>query len=91
MSRCSKKINEIKEKLDSISGLNDDYVYRYLESIDSIVTPIVEICTEWSEISNEHRNYISKKKNKKSFKRNHEEVEKYFFFFTGLVYKLEIM
>lgn len=75
MSRCSKKINEIKEKLDSISGLNDDYVYRYLESIDNIVTPIVEICSQWSEISDEHRNHIFKKKNRKSFKRNNGEVE----------------
>ena len=26
MSRVSKKVNEIKEKLDSISGLDDDYI-----------------------------------------------------------------
>lgn len=83
MSRCSKKINEIKEKLDSISGLNDDYVYRYLESIDNIVTPIVEICTKWSEESDENRNYIFKKKNRKSFKRNHEEVENTSFSLQG--------
>ena len=75
MSRCSKKINEIKEKLDSISGLNDDYVYKYLEIIENFVNPIVDICSQWSEISDEHRNHIFKKKSRKSFKRNYEEVE----------------
>lgn len=83
MSRCSKKINEIKEKLDSISGLNDDYVYRYLESIDNIVTPIVEICSQWSEESDENRNHIFKKKNRKSFKRNNGEVENTSFSLQG--------
>lgn len=31
MSRCSKKCNEIKEKIDSIGGLDDDFVFEKLE------------------------------------------------------------
>ena len=34
MSRCSKKCNELKSKLDSISGLDDDFVYEKLCDIE---------------------------------------------------------
>lgn len=37
MSRCSKKCNELKQKIDSISGLNDDVVYDYLCEIDRLL------------------------------------------------------
>lgn len=30
MSKCSKKCNEIKQKIDSISGLDDDFVFEIL-------------------------------------------------------------
>lgn len=41
MSRCSKKCNEIKEMIDSISGLDDDYVYGWLKSLESVTCSIV--------------------------------------------------
>ena len=62
MSKVSKKINEIKEKLDSISGLDDDYVYNWIESIDKIVTPIVDICSTWSEEEDEKGTIFYKKR-----------------------------
>lgn len=83
MSKCSKKVNEIKSKLDSISGLDDDFVYKYLEIIENFVNPVVDICNQWSEISDEHRNHIFKKKSRKSFKINHEEVENTSFSLQG--------
>lgn len=62
MSKVSKKINEIKDKLDSISGLDDDYVYSWIESIDKIVTPIVDICSTWSEEEDEKGTIFYKKR-----------------------------
>ena len=35
MSKCSKKCNEIKEKIDSISGLDDDFVFEILCKIEN--------------------------------------------------------
>lgn len=35
MSKCSKKCNEIKQKLDSISGLDDDFVFETLCKIEN--------------------------------------------------------
>lgn len=32
MSKCSKKCNEIKQKIDNISGLDDDFVYDWLKN-----------------------------------------------------------
>lgn len=43
MSKCSKKCNEIKKKIDSISGLDDDFVYDWLKSLDNITNAIVGI------------------------------------------------
>lgn len=62
MSKVSKKINKIKDKLDSISGLDDDYVYNWIESIDKIVTPIVDICSTWSEEEDEKGTIFYKKR-----------------------------
>lgn len=41
MSKCSKKCNEICEKIQSISGLDDNYVYDKLEAIDNIISAFV--------------------------------------------------
>ena len=35
MSKCSKKCNEIKVKIDSISGLDDDFVFQILCKIEN--------------------------------------------------------
>ncbi len=37
MSRCSKKCNKIKAKIDSISGLDDDFVFEELCKIENII------------------------------------------------------
>ena len=42
MSKCSKKCNELKEKIDSISGLDDDIVFDWLQRIDDVVSVYVE-------------------------------------------------
>ena len=34
MSKCSKKCNELKQRIDSISGLDDNIIYDYLCEID---------------------------------------------------------
>ena len=41
MSKCSKKCNKIKQKLDSISGLDDDYVYNLLNRLDILVDTVI--------------------------------------------------
>lgn len=41
MSRCSKKCNEICEKIQSISGLDDSYVYGKLAQLEYCVDNIV--------------------------------------------------
>lgn len=35
MSKCSKKCNKLKEKIDSISGLDDNFVYKCLCQIEN--------------------------------------------------------
>lgn len=41
MSKCSKKCNEIKAKIDSISGLDDDVVESNLLILEYITNMIV--------------------------------------------------
>ena len=41
MSRCSKKCNEIKAKIDSISGLDDGVVYSKLLILEYVANMIV--------------------------------------------------
>ncbi len=41
MSKCSKKCNKIKQKIDSISGLDDDYVYNLLNRLDILVDTVI--------------------------------------------------
>lgn len=35
MSKCSKKCNEIKKKIDNISGLDDDFIFETLCDIEA--------------------------------------------------------
>lgn len=49
MSKCSKKCNEIKQKIDSISGLDDDYVYECLKEMENIVNAIVDILDNYDD------------------------------------------
>lgn len=41
MSKVSSKINKIKKKLDSISGLDDDVIFSYINKIDFLVDIIL--------------------------------------------------
>ena len=41
MSKCSKKCNKIKQKIDSISGLDDNYVYNLLNRLDILVDTVI--------------------------------------------------
>jgi len=41
MSRCSKKCNELCDKIKSISGLSDNYVYGKLLQLEYAVDNIV--------------------------------------------------
>ena len=49
MSECSKKCNEIKQKIDSISGLDDDFVYDNLLMIEQTVNTIVKIINDYAD------------------------------------------
>ncbi|HCC04021.1 MAG TPA: hypothetical protein DEP51_04095 [Clostridiales bacterium] len=49
MSRCSKKCNEIKQKIDSISGLDDDYIYGNLLALESQVNVIVNSIEKYAD------------------------------------------
>lgn len=49
MSRCSKKCNEIKEKIDSISGLDDGIVYDWLQRLDNVTSAIVKIIEDYAD------------------------------------------
>ncbi len=49
MSKCSKKCNEIKEKIDSISGLDDDYVYFWLNHLDNYVLLVTSMLSDYAD------------------------------------------
>lgn len=49
MSRCSKKCNEIKKIIDSISGLDDDYIYSWLKSLESVTVSIVGFINHYAD------------------------------------------
>lgn len=49
MSRCSKKCNEIKAKIDSISGLDDGVVYDWLQRLDNVTVAIVRIIEDYAD------------------------------------------
>lgn len=49
MSKCSKKCNEIKQKIDNISGLDDDIVYNWLKRLENVTDAIIEIIDNYAE------------------------------------------
>lgn len=42
MSKVSSKINRIKKKLDSISGLDDDFIFSNINKLDLFVDIILD-------------------------------------------------
>ena len=52
MSKCSKKCNQIKQMIDSISGLDYDYVYDWIKRLENVTDAIVGIINDY-EIRNE--------------------------------------
>lgn len=49
MSKCSKKCNEIKQKIDSISGLDDETVYNWLKRLENVTEAIINIIEDYSD------------------------------------------
>lgn len=47
MSTCSRKINELKERLDGFSGLSDTYIFKRLIEISLIIYEIEKYTDEW--------------------------------------------
>ena len=50
MSKCSKKCNEIKEKIDSISGLDDDVIYKWLLAFENITDAMVNTIKDYADL-----------------------------------------
>lgn len=46
MSRCSQKCNELKEKIDNISGLDDYYIFEILSKIENQIDSINKYADE---------------------------------------------
>lgn len=51
MSRCSKMCNEIKQRIDNISGLDDDFVYDCLKRLEIITKEITTIIEDYADRS----------------------------------------
>lgn len=49
MSRCSKICNEIKKRIDNISGLDDDFVYDWLKRLKIITEEITSLIEDYSD------------------------------------------
>ena len=49
MSRCSKLCNEIKQRIDNISGLDDDFVYDWLKRLEIITEEITALIKDYSD------------------------------------------
>lgn len=47
MSTCSRKINELKDRLDSFSGLSDTYIFKKLIEISLIVYEMEKYADDW--------------------------------------------
>lgn len=47
MSRVSKRINNIKNKLDSISGLDGDFVFDKLDILDKYIDIMLVIINDY--------------------------------------------
>ena len=63
MSKCSKKCNEIKQKIDNISGLDDEYVYNWLITLDSITKSITSIIEAYANSDELNGTCFNKKEN----------------------------
>ena len=49
MSKCSKKCNDICKKIKSISGLDDDFVYGLLTTLENETDVIVEAINKYAD------------------------------------------
>ena len=49
MSKCSKKCNEIKAKIDSISGLDDNMIYFYLKILEHYVDITINTINKYAD------------------------------------------
>ena len=49
MSKCSKKCNEIKAKIDSISGLDDSAVYFWLCELEHLTDAIIKEINRYAD------------------------------------------
>ncbi len=49
MSRCSKKCNEIKAKIDSISGLDDYNIFEALNMLEDIVDIFIKNIEKYAD------------------------------------------
>lgn len=49
MDKCSKKCNEIKQKIDNISGLDDETVYDWLKRLNNVTEAITSIIEEYAD------------------------------------------
>ena len=63
MSKCSKKCNEIKQKIDNISGLDDKYVYDWLVRLDSFTEAITSIIEDYANSDELNGTCFNKKEN----------------------------
>lgn len=61
MSRCSKLCNEIKQRIDSISGLDDDFVYDWLKRLEIITEEITSLIKDYSDKSELNGTCFNKK------------------------------
>lgn len=50
MSKCSKKCNEIKEKIVNISGLDDDVIYKWLLAFENITDVMVNTIKDYADL-----------------------------------------
>ena len=48
MSKCSKKCNELKKRIDGISGLDDKFVYKMLCNIENEID-LIEMYADLDE------------------------------------------
>lgn len=61
MSRCSKMCNEIKQRIDNISGLDDDLVYDWLKILKSTTEAITSIIEDYADRSELNGTCFNKK------------------------------
>lgn len=61
MSRCSKMCNEIKQRIDNISGLDDDFVYDWLKILKSTTEAITSIVEDYADRSELNGTCFNKK------------------------------